>query len=121
MSRSAFTIKAFGVYLIVLGAVLIVLPNLLLSAFGFATTTEVWIRVLGVVVLDFGIGYWFAAKADARPFFLATVYGRCFALVAFVAFAALGLVGPMLVLFGVIDFSGAMWTLVALKAERHAG
>ncbi len=120
MSRAAFTVKAFGAYLIVLGAVLIVLPNVLLSVFGFPATTEVWIRVVGVVVFDLGLGYWFAAQADARPFFFATVYGRCFALVAFTAFALLGFISPMLVLFGAVDFAGGMWTLLALKAERRA-
>ncbi len=49
MSKAAFTVKVFGVYLFVLGLILLVSPNTLLSIFGIPETTEVWIRVLGVI------------------------------------------------------------------------
>lgn len=119
LSRSAFTVRAFGVYVMLLGVVLILLPNLLLSAFGLPTTTEVWIRVVGVAAFNIGVGYWFAAKSEARAVFVGTLYSRSFALVAFTAFAALGLVSPILILFGAVDFAGAMWTMAALKAEQR--
>ena len=82
MSKSAFTVKVFGVYALVLGIALIVVPNLLLGIFGLPVTSEVWIRVVGVVVFNFGVGYWFAAKSEARAFFQGTVYSRSFVLVA---------------------------------------
>ena len=69
MSKSALTVKVFGIYLLVLGVCLTVLPNLLLSMFGIAQTTEVWIRVLGVVVFNVGIYYWYAAQSEAKEFF----------------------------------------------------
>ena len=92
---------------------------MLRSAFGLPTTTEVWIRVVGVAAFYIGVGDWFAAKSEAQGSFLGTRYGRTFALVAFAAFAALGLVSPLLVLFGAVDFAGAMWTLAALRVERR--
>ena len=55
MSKSAFTIKVFGVYLLGLGILLALVPNLLLSPFGIPPTNEVWIRVLGVVVINVGV------------------------------------------------------------------
>jgi hypothetical protein len=61
---------------------LIVVPNLLLGIFGLPVTSEVWIRVVGVVVFNIGVGYWFAAKSEARAFFQGTVYSRSFVLVA---------------------------------------
>jgi hypothetical protein len=69
MSESAFTVKAFGIYALVLGIALIVVPNPLLGIFGLPATSEVWIRVVGVVVFNIGLGYWFAAKSEARAFF----------------------------------------------------
>ena len=33
MSKTAFTLRAFGIYLLVLGAILIFVPNMLLSIF----------------------------------------------------------------------------------------
>ena len=118
MSRAAFTLKAFAVYLYALGLVLAVSPNLLLTTFGFPSTDEVWIRVLGLVVINLGAYYWFAAKSEARPFFVASVFTRIFVLFAFTGLAALGLAKPMLILFGAIDTVGGLWTLSALRRDR---
>ena len=115
MSKAAFTIKVFAVYLFGLGLGLMLLPNLLLALFAFAPTGEVWIRVLGFVVIELAICYGFAGVSEARPFFVATVFGRLLALLAFAAFAGLGLAKPTLILFGVVDTLGALWTWRALR------
>lgn len=119
MSRSAFTVKAFGIYALVLGIALIVVPNLLLAIFGMPQTSEVWIRVVGVVVFNIGVAYWYAAKCEAKAFFQGTVYTRTFVLVAFVAFWLLGLGSPVLILFGVVDLAGGIWTQLMLRSEQR--
>jgi len=53
MSKAAFTVKAFGVCLAVLGLTLVVASNVLLGLFGIPATSEVWIRVVGELVDDF--------------------------------------------------------------------
>jgi hypothetical protein len=120
MSKSAFTVKAFGYYLLILGVVLIIVPNLLLTTFQLLATTEVWIRVVGVLVFNIGIYYIYAAQCEATAFFQASVYTRVFVLFAFATFAALQLASPMLIPFGTVDFLGAIWTYLALKGERLA-
>jgi hypothetical protein len=55
MSKAAFTIKIFGIYLLLLGPVLMVAPNVLLSIFRIAPTEDVWIRVVGVLAFNIGI------------------------------------------------------------------
>ncbi len=119
MSRTAFTVKAFAVYLFILGVLLIGVPNVLLSIFGVPQTSEVWIRVVGVVVFNIGVFSWTAAKHEDKAFFRASVHTRFFVLAAFAAFALLGLASPMLVLFGSVDFVGAIWTHLTLKAEER--
>lgn len=118
MSKSAFSVKAFGIYLLLLGVGLTVVPNLLLSVFGMPPTTEVWIRVAGILVFNIGIYYIYAAKCEARAFFQASVYTRILVLVSFAAFAALGFASPVLVLVGAVDFAGGVWTQLALRAEK---
>lgn len=118
MSHAAFTIKAFAVYLGALGASLVFAPNLMLALFGFAPTSEVWIRVLGVVVFNLGWYYWYAAVSEARPFFAASVATRVFALIAFTGLVVAGFAPPMLALFGVIDAAGGAWTWLALRKDR---
>jgi hypothetical protein len=51
MSRAASSLFVFAVYLVGLGLGLLLVPNLLLRAFGAPPTSEVWIRVIGMLVL----------------------------------------------------------------------
>lgn len=120
MTSAARSVYVFGIYLIVLGGILMGSPNALLSVFGFASTTEPWIRVLGVVVMAIGMLDVACARTEQTGFFRATVATRLFALVSFVVFAALEIAPPMLVLFGLIDAAGATWTFVALRSMRPA-
>lgn len=119
MSRTALTIQAFGCYLLVLGLALLVAPNLLLALFRLPPTEEVWIRVLGVVVLNVGIYYLAAARGEAMAFFRASVVARLLVLACFAAFVLLGLASPVLLLFGLADAGGALWTWLALRSQRR--
>ena len=115
MSKAAFTILAFGYYLLALGIALVAVPNLLLGLFLMPQTGEVWIRVVGLLVFNIGVYYIYAAKSDATELFRISVFTRTLVLVAFAVFAFLGLAGPMLVAFGAVDFMGGLWTWRALK------
>jgi len=37
----------------------------------------------------------------------------------FLAFVAAGLASPMLILFGVVDLAGALWTALALRRDAR--
>jgi len=121
MSKSAFSIQAFGIYIIALGLGLVFVPNLLLPLFLMPVSTEVWIRVLGVVVMNIGILYVVAAQSNAVAIFRATLYGRPAVFVWFAGFVALGLAPKMLLVFGLVEVAGALWTWWALRADLHAG
>lgn len=121
MSKSAFSIQAFGIYIIAMGLGLAFVPNLLLTLFRMPVATEVWIRVLGVVVMNIGILYVVAAQSRAVTIFRATVYGRPAVFVWFAAFVALGLAPKMLLLFGAVEVAGALWTWLALRSEGREG
>jgi len=120
MQSSALTIKVFGVYVVLTGLGLLLAPNVILALFGFAPTTEVWIRVLGALAVIVGYYYWACGTAGAKPFFRATVPGRvgfCALCVALVVAADAPV--PLLA-FGVADLLGAAWTYLALRKEEHA-
>jgi hypothetical protein len=120
VSKTAFTLKAFGIYLLFLSVVLVAAPNALLSLFGLPTTTEIWIRVVGVLVFNIGLYYMAGARSEARALFQISIYTRVVVLVAFVVFAALGWVSPLIIPFGVVDFLGGVWTYLTLRSEDHA-
>jgi hypothetical protein len=117
MSKSARSVYLFSFYLFGLGAVLILMPNLLLGMFGMPETNEIWIRVAGVLVLDLGVLYYQAGKNELKIFYQASVYGRLIVFAFFIGFVILGLVKPVLILFGSVDALAAFWTHMSLKSE----
>lgn len=118
MSKATFSARVFAVYVFAVSSVLIVAPNVLLSMFGIAPTHEVWIRVAGVLAFNIGIYAWVCA--GVRLFLQASVYTRALVCASSVVFALLGLVSPMIVLFGLVDLAGGIWTWLALKADARA-
>src|SRR5918912_497472 len=101
MSRAAISMFAFAVYLFALGMVLVIAPNVLLSIFGFEPTTEVWVRIVGMLVLFLGYYYLSAARGEVTPFMRWSTNARPLVIVFFAAFVALGWAKPALILFGV--------------------
>ncbi len=117
MSKSALSLFVFSIYLYLLGFVLMVTPDTLLRIFKVPDADGLWIRVVGMLVIILGFYYSHAARAEIRPFFVWTVIARSSVLLFFIAFVIAGLAPPALILFGVVDFAAAMWTLFAIRSD----
>lgn len=120
MSKSAFSVRVFSIYLLVFGAMLIVAPNLMLSILSVAETHEVWIRIVGLLMLDIGYLIFMASRYELQLFFRWTVTARLIVTLFLTAFVVLGFAPPILILFGVIDAAGAIWTALTLRNESVA-
>jgi hypothetical protein len=107
----------FGIYLAVVGLGFLLVPNAILPLFGFETTSEPWIRVVGLLVLILAFYYIQAGRTELKPLFRWSLYCRPSVFVVFVVLVALGLAKPMLILLGVVDLLGAIWTGVALRGS----
>jgi hypothetical protein len=117
MSNSARSVFVFGLYLAVLGIVLLVAPNVLLGMFLLPDATDVWVRVAGMLVLFLSFYYTQAARKNLTDFFQWTVYVRATVIVFFTIFVLLGFANPPLILFAVVDLLGAIWTGLALRSS----
>ncbi len=117
MSRAARSLYVWSLYLLGLGVILVVIPNILLSLFGFPSTDQVWIRVVGVLVLVLAYYSYASANENNRSYFRWTVPGRIVVPILFVLFVLLNLAPPQLILFGLLDLAGALWTWQALRSE----
>ena len=118
MSKSARSVFVYGLYLAVVGIVLVVAPNLLLGMFFLPSTTEVWLRVVGMLLLFLAFYYIQAVRKGMTDFFQWTVYLRSTVIVFFIIFVLLGLASPPLILFGVVDLLGAIWTGLAQRSSK---
>jgi hypothetical protein len=115
MSHPAKTLLAFGCYLLLLGLVLFFAPNILLGALGVQPTSEVWIRVVGMLVIIIGAYYGVASRYELRPLIAWSVPLRASVIVFFGGFVIAGVAPPILLLFGAVDLAAALWTWSALR------
>ena len=118
MSKAARSVFIFGLYLFALGVVMVVAPNFLLGLFFLPDTTEVWVRVAGMLVLFLGFYYTQAARTEFTAFLRWTLYPRSTVIFFFTAFVLLGFAKPPLILFGVVDLLGVLWTGLALRHSK---
>ncbi len=117
MTASSRSVYYFGYYLLILGITLTVMPNFLLGTFQIAETNEIWIRVLGAIVFNIGLYYIFMAPTNHVLFLTLSVYTRMLVLFWFVVFVMLGWAPVQLILFGLVDGAGAMWTYLAIRKK----
>ena len=118
MTAASRSVCYFGYYLYVTGLTLMIAPNFLLNMLKLPETKEVWIRILGVVVITIGHYYHRTGAENNHSFLKHTIASRIFVFFAFTAFVLADYVAPVLLLFGLIDLAGAIWTLMALKKEK---
>lgn len=107
----------WSAYLLGLGLVLVLAPNVLLGLFGFPPTQEVWIRVVGVLVLLLCYYCIRAGRGGSVDFMRWSVHGRASVIVFFLAFVLLGWAQPALILFGIVDLAGAALTAWGLRND----
>ena len=118
MSSPARSITVHGIYLILSGLSFVLVPNFVLPLFGFAPTSEVWIRVVGLLATILGGYFLYSVRVDDRSFYRATIFARLAFFTGITLFALLGLGSLLLILFGLIDLAGATWTWLSLRDRR---
>lgn len=118
MSGAAKSVFVFGIYLVGMGVGLIAMPNLLLGTFGLPATSEVNIRIVGVLSLFIAYYYIQTARCEMTDFFRFTIPTRASLILFFGAFVALGFAPPQLLLLAPLDLLGAIWTALALRSAK---
>ena len=125
MSKAACSLLVFGIYLVALGLVLLIVPNTLITLFGLPETHDVWIRIVGMLLVLLAYYDIQAARRELTDFFRWSVIARAMVIVFFAGFVIANLVKPILLLFGSVDLAAAVWTYLALltdgKASREKG
>ena len=120
MNPAAKSVYYFGFYLYAVALTLIFVPDFFLETLKMPPTNEVWIRVVGVLAFCIGYYYHRSGAANDVQFCKRTITMRVFVCIAFTAFVLLKYVSPVLVVFGIVDLLGALWTWSALRKSRTA-
>jgi len=102
-------------YVLISGFQLTFIPNFLLATFGLEPTSEIWIRVLGLLVLALSFYYFALYKNAGKEIVRATVQGRLFFCAGLMMLVIFGLAKPVLIFFAVIETALALWTLSEIR------
>jgi hypothetical protein len=118
MDKTSFSIRIYSFYLFLMGAGLVIIPNVLLKLFGFPETNEIWIKMLGLFTFTAGIYYFYASGHNQIAFYKATIFGRLFFFLMTIAFVFIFKQSPTLALIGSVDLMGATWTFLTFKNAK---
>jgi len=120
MTRAAMSIFIFGIYVIILGIIFLFVPEIMFLMLAYPTPPDIVSRIIGMVFLFLAYLYIRAAldEEGMTKFFMWTVHTRALVIIFFSIFAALQLVNPLIIMFGVVDIAGALWTFWALRKDK---
>ena len=116
-SRSHLSLTVHTVYVLLTGLQLVFIPNMFLNMFGFDSTSEIWIKVLGVVVLSLVFIYDAINKSGNADVLKGTVLARLFVGLSFILLA-LTQDKINIILFAGIDIATGLWTWTELKKKK---
>ncbi len=109
-NKPFLSLFAQAIYVFFTGIQLIFVPNMLLGMFGMPPTSEVWIKVLGIVILPLSAVYYSISKYGSTNAVNATVISRMFVGVGFTLLYFTGQAPASIILFAGIDVLTAVWT-----------
>jgi hypothetical protein len=110
LPKNYLSLTVQGLYVLTSGLLILFATNTVLPLFGFAPTTEIWVKVVGILGTCFSILYYYINKYGSREIVFSTVLGRLLASACFVIMVLMGEAPTALLLFGIIDTATAIWT-----------
>lgn len=90
------------------------IPQQVLSLLSIPGSADAWVRIVGWLLFLLGYYYLRAARNENTAFIRWTVPSRMLVLVFFGTITAFNLAAPQFLVFGLMDFCGALWTRWAL-------
>lgn len=114
MDAATLSIFIWGIYVLLIGILLLFIPDKTLSLFGHEKPKDHWIRVVGIIAISLGYFYLNSAQNEVYSFYWASIYARIAGLIGFSGLVIYKIVKPKIILFGIIDAIGAAWTLLTL-------
>jgi len=110
LSKSANSVFLYGIYIVIVGAAFLFLPNLCLQLLGMKTTSEVWIHITGWFGIWLGIHYIVSARSESIAFIQTSVYGHPTFIPFLWVLVLFHLIEPPVLIIGAIDVLTAIWT-----------
>ncbi len=119
MKASSRSIFLFSFYVMGSGLLLLIFPYWVLELTSVNPEAQVITRMMGMVVFFLGIYYLILGKMEVTAFYKWTIPTRMSAIVFLTVFVLLQWLSAIVLVFGILDLAGAVWTALALAGERE--
>lgn len=118
--RATFnSIRIFGFYSLVMGLVLLMIPQVILPLFNLSIKGEEWIRLLGFVLVCSAYYYIRSSYKGNIDFAVYTIHTRIAAPFVVLLLYLAGSVEKSFLPFGLVDGLGGVWTLYTYQKEKR--
>lgn len=118
MSRISKSIFIFGIYSLLMGIVLLFLPNMILPLFNLPVSGEPWLNLLGFVLMCSSYYYIRSAISGNIEFALYSTHTRFAAPLVVVYLILTDKADWHFLSFGIVDGLGGLWTWRELKRNK---
>jgi hypothetical protein len=107
------------IYMFGMGLGILLAPQLQLPMFGFVAPTEIWVRVLGALILGFGFVNFQMARQGVVPYFWASIIGRTIFCSIISILGILQMVEPSIFLLVAGEMIFTIWAFWGLKKMKN--
>ena len=118
LSRTNISILIFGIYSLIMGFVLLLVPNIILPLVSLPVSNEPWIYLLGFVLICSSYYYLRSAIDNNLDFARYTTHTRLAAPLVVIFLVATKKADWHFISFGVIDGLGGLWTWYELNKMK---
>jgi hypothetical protein len=119
MSRARLSIIVYGAYLATAGAVLGLVPNILMALVGIPEDHGFWVRIAGILAFVLGVKGIHNSSAENPTFFRFDNFTRSFAATCMVVLVLSGIAPKIILVLAAIDYGGSLWTELAIRADKR--
>jgi hypothetical protein len=119
VSRARLSIVFYSIYLAGFGAVTALMPNLVLMLAHQPQSTQIWVRLCGVLTFVLGAKELLNSRLEIAWLFQLTVYTRWFVATVITILVLFAHAPPILLVLAAIDYGAALWTQIAIRSDRR--
>lgn len=117
MTKSANSLFYFGVYVLLIGLTLCLVPDKFIAILKLPEIPLSWARLIGFLAIIIGGYEIISGRNNIRPLIKASIYLRLFFFLGVMFLFLSGQMTKEILPIGIIDLIGAIWTALAMRAE----
>lgn len=121
MTKSAKSLFYFGIYVLLTGITLCIIPGKFISLFNLPEIPVPWARFIGLLAIVIGCYDLLSGYNSVKPLIKASVYVRVLFFTGVLLLFVSGQMPKEILPIGIIDLLGALWTAIAFNAEAKKG